>query len=114
MSIRRVMQSLAVLALVFAVASPALAGGGGGGSKSKVNVRTKNFTQDVVSVGVANKNPPANRTLNPNGVSQFKVNKGNFAVNQDGEVVPGFKTGNAKTVYVALTDFGPEPTSTKF
>jgi hypothetical protein len=110
---RRVFQTLAVFAFAFALTSPAFAGGGGGGSKSKVNVRTKNFTSDVVNVGVANKNASPNRALNPDGVSQFKVNKGAFQVNQDGDVV-GLNTGSAKTVYVALTDAGPEQTSTKF
>lgn len=113
MKSRRVLQTLAVLAVAFAFTAPAFAGGGGGGSKSKVNVRTKNFTSDVVNVGVANKNPSPNRSVNPDGITQFKVNKGTFSVNQDGDVVP-FQTGSAKTIYVALTDFGPEQTSTKF
>ena len=113
MKSRRVFQMLAVLAVAFAFTSPAFAGGGGGGSKSKVNVRTKNFTSDVVNVGVKNKGATPSRALNPDGIAQFKVNKGAFQVNQDGDVLP-FNTGSAKTVYVALTDSGPEQTSTKF
>jgi hypothetical protein len=110
---RHVLQTLAVLAVAFAFTSPAFAGGGGGGTKSKVNVRTKNFTSDVVNVGVKNKGATPSRALNPDGIAQFKVNKGGYQVNQDGDVV-GLNTGNAKTVYIALTDVGPEQTSTKF
>lgn len=113
MKSRRVFQTLAVLAVAFACTAPAYAGGGTGGSKSKVNVRTKNFTSDVVNVGVKNKGATPSRALNPDGIAQFKVNKGAFQVNQDGTVLP-FNTGSAKTVYVALTDGGPEQTSTKF
>jgi len=105
------------LVVAFAVglggsADTALAGGGG--SKSKVNVRTENFTEATVTVGVANRNPQATRELSPGDIAQFKINKGAFAVNQDGDVFTGFNTGSKKTVYIALTDAGPEPTSTRF
>jgi hypothetical protein len=109
---RRFLAGVAALAVVVAVASPAFAGGGGG-SKSKVNIRVKNFTSSVASVAVANRNPRNFRSLSPTQVTQFKVNKGAYQVD-DGGGVTGFNTGSAKTRYIALTDFGPEQTSTKF
>lgn len=114
MAIRRVLLSVAAMALMVAVASPAMAGGGGGGSKSKVNIRVKNFTADPVAVAVANKNPTSGfRGLNPDQVTQFKVNKGNFFVNDQVESA-SFNTGSRKTVYIAISDIGIEDTTTRF
>lgn len=113
MAIRRVLLSVAAMALMVAVASPAMAGGGGGGSKSKVNIRVKNFTTDPVAVAVANKNPTAFRGLNPDQVTQFKVNKGAFVVNDQVESAT-FNTGSRKTVYIAISDVGIEDTTTRF
>lgn len=114
MLIRRVVLSVAAVALMVAVASPAMAGGGGGGgSKSKVNIRVKNFTLDPVAVAVANKNPTAFRALNPDQVTQFKVNKGAFVVNDQAQTAT-FNTGSRKTVYIALTGDAIEDTTTRF
>jgi hypothetical protein len=109
---RRVFQSLVVLAIALSFTSSAFAGGGGGG-KSKVNVRVQNFTDFPQDVAVANKNPQNFRTLEGGQIAQFKVSKGNFQVDADG-VIAAFNTGKLKTVYVALTENGPEETTTRF
>ncbi|MFM8292588.1 MAG: hypothetical protein ACKONH_00375 [Planctomycetia bacterium] len=103
---------LTVVALA-AFSAPAFAGGGGGGSKSKVNVRVKNFTLNPVAVAVANKNASAFRGLNPDQVTQFKVNKGTFVV-KDPRESASFNTGSRKTVYIAITEIGIEDTTTRF
>ena len=109
---RRCVTAVVTLALLAAFSAPAFAGGDGG-SKSKVNVRVKNFTLNPVAVAVANKNPTAFRGLNPDQVTQFKVNKGNFVVNDQVESAT-FNTGSRKTVYIAISDVGIEDTTTRF
>lgn len=109
---RRFATAVLTVAVLAAFSAPAFAGGGGG-SKSNVNVRVKNFTQEPVAVAVANKNPTAFRGLNPDQVTQFKVNKGNFVV-KEGPRTESFNTGSRKTVYIAITDLGIEDTTTRF
>lgn len=122
---------LTVVALA-AFSAPAFAGEGGGGSKSKVNVRVKNFTVAPTAVAVANKNPTAFRGLNPDQVTQFKVNKGGFVVRAQSQLTSAgvskakralpqanstsasFNTGSRKTVYIAITEIGIEDTTTRF
>ena len=113
---RRFATAVLTVAVLAAFSAPAFAGGGGG-SKSNVNVRVKNFTQEPVAVAVANKNPTAFRGLNPDQVTQFKVNKGNFVVrarDEQNSESASFNTGSRKTVYIAITDLGIEDTTTRF
>lgn len=110
---RRIATAVLAVAVLAAFCGPAFAGGDGGGSKSKVNVRVKNFTLDAVVVAVANKNPTTFRGLNPDQATQFKVNKGTFVVRDEAESA-SFNTGSRKTVYIAITDFGIEDTTTRF
>jgi hypothetical protein len=51
--------------------------------------------------------------LNPDQVTQFKVNKGAFVVNDQVESA-SFNTGSRKTVYIAISDIGIEDTTTRF
>lgn len=111
---RRFATAVLTVAMLAAFSAPAFAGGGGGGgSKSNVNVRVKNFTLEPVAVAVANKNPTDFRGLNPDQVTQFKVNKGGFVV-KEGPRTASFNTGSRKTVYIAITDLGIEDTTTRF
>ena len=109
---RRFSAAVLTVVVLAAFSAPAFAGGGGG-SKSKVNVRVKNFTVASTAVAVDNKNPTAFRGLNPNQVTQFKVNKGGFVVREPSRSA-SFNTGSRKTVYIAITDFGIEDTTTRF
>jgi hypothetical protein len=113
---RRFAAAVLTVVVLAVFSAPAFAGGAGG-SKSKVNVRVKNFTLESVSVAVANKNPTALRGLNPDQVTQFKVNKGGFGVRVTYLTTSesaSFNTGSRKTVYIAITDLGIEDTTTRF
>lgn len=110
---RRFATAVLTVAVLAAFSATAFAAGGSGGSKSNVNVRVKNFTLEPVAVAVANKNPTNYRGLNPDQVTQFKVKKGNFVVNDQAESA-SFNTGSRKTVYIAITDVGIEDTTTRF
>lgn len=108
---RRWLAGVAALALLTAFSAPALAHGNS--SKSKVSVRVKNFRAATAAVAVANQNPTNFRSLNPEQVTSFKVNKGGFVVN-DQISSSSLNTGSRKTVYIALTEAGIEDTTTKF
>jgi hypothetical protein len=110
---RRCATAAVTFVLLAAFAPLAFAGGGSGGSKSKVNVRVKNFKLSPASVAVANTNPTNFRGLNPDQVTQFKVNKGGFVVAEPSRSA-SFNTGSRKTVYIAITDLGIEDTTTRF
>lgn len=109
---RRFAVAVLTVAMLAAFSAQAFAGGGGG-SKSQVNVRVKNFTLNPVAVAVANQNPTAFRGLNPDQVTQFKVNKGGFVV-KEALRTASFNTGSRKTVYIAITALGIEDTTTRF
>ena len=109
--IRRLLFSVAAIAIVAVVSAPVLAGGGG--SKGNVPVRIKNVGASVVGVnaisGAASQNQllAGARAVATNGVAQFNVSKGAFtAVAADPNnplvtnKVRSFNTRNFKTIYL--------------
>lgn len=113
----------ASVALLFAVAVPAFAGGGSGGSKGSIPVRIKNVGVDPVGVNAISGSASVEtltsgaRVLSANGIAQFGVKKGNFtAVAADPNdplvtnKVRNFSTRDFKTIYLYAQQDGTAAT----